>query len=259
MSRYASTSDVPPAADLADRVVASLFAIARDISKAPQMRQLPLFKEDDESWLSSVRVGMTAIVLRVTIILFAEAKGILPLGSSTYDDSLALTHRANANTGAGIWQRLLRLQKILSGEAAVQARMGLASWDSPLFGSSLLHPFQIGCCDGSEPLQVSDKAMLDVLQRLVSSPLKLLEAEHVTAVYERSIGFELVRCSGRSIRWRNGIRAHFTPPNVVQEVMRSTLALLIGPRGMQRLEKLAKQLVRRGEHRATVYLGERWK
>ena len=190
----------PPATELGDRAVEALFILGRDVRSAPSMRQLPLFEDVDDGWLTSARLGMVTVVLRAALVLHAEARGLLPLGDPAYDGVFALTPFAHRRACRGAWRRLLRLSQALAG-----GRDGLESWDSALFDATWLGAFANERTDGRESLGLSDKAIHEVLRVLVAVAGSAdLEVEQVAALYERLIGFDLIRCRGRSIRWGNG-------------------------------------------------------
>jgi hypothetical protein len=163
------------------------------------MRQLPLFEDAEDGWLASARLGMVTIVLRAALVLHAEARGLLPLGDPAYDGALALTPLAHRRACRGAWRRLLRLSEVLGRKG------GQESWESSLFDATWLGAFAKERTDGREPLGLSDKAIHDVLRILVTvAGSEDLEVEQVAALYERLIGFELIRCRGRSMRWGTG-------------------------------------------------------
>ena len=195
-----------PEVDIRDRAVEALYALSNDISNSRPMRQLQLFRENDERWLDSVRIGLANVVLRLALVLHAEDRGLLPLGDSEYDALLALTPIARLpakearQINHGAWRRLLRISSVLSGEKAPPENVSIPKWGAGLFRSSWLGPFAVVRVDATETLRPSDNAVHQALHSLQYANQELLEIEDVASVYERLIEFEIVRCSGRSIR-----------------------------------------------------------
>jgi hypothetical protein len=194
-----------PANDLAHQAVEALFLIEREIRSAISMRQQALFPEVDRIWLEGTRKGMVTVVLRVALVLFAEAKGILPLQDPSYRETLALTPLPQGPSGHA-WKRLLRLSEILSGEKAPPAGVRAPAWKSNLFHASWLGTLAPQTPDPSASIALSDEAVQQVIQTLSRTdqgpiPFPCLLVENVSGLYERLIGFELVRCKGRSYRW----------------------------------------------------------
>ncbi|MCL2823243.1 MAG: hypothetical protein FWD57_04565, partial [Polyangiaceae bacterium] len=187
---------------LGDSVVDSLFVFARDISRSRLMRQLPLFREEDDEWLSTVRSGLVTVVLRIVTILFAESKGILPLGNQDYDSTLALTPRSADNHSEATWQRFVRVSRVLSGEKSPPPSLSIEPWHSAVFESSSLGPIGVIAVDDLESLRISDAAIRAVIQILLPALHNNTNVDQIASVYERLVSFELVRCYGRSIQWK---------------------------------------------------------
>ena len=198
----------PPAVVLGDQAVEAMYALARDIRSAAPMRQQPLFDDEDEAWLEAARRGMVGIVLRVAFVLHAEASGALPLGNPTYDRSLALTPVGEAPDRSGAWKRLLRISAVLSGSQRPPRGVAIQPFGGALFDSAWLGAFvpagSVKTRDDN-PLVPSDQAIHDVvraLQWVDKQPVAIgsVEVEQIAALYERLIGFEIIRCAGRSLR-----------------------------------------------------------
>jgi len=167
------------------------------VRNAFSMRQLPMFEDADKIWLSKTRLGLVTVVLRSAIVLHAEAQGLLPLGDSAYDRGYAWTPLAQQRTAKGAWRRFLRLSNALSGKTHAI----LKPWQSEVFSGAWLGPLGPPA-EPHSPEALSDAAIHAVFRALLpTSREENFEIDHVVALYERLMEFELVRCRGRTIRW----------------------------------------------------------
>ncbi|MFW5739950.1 MAG: Eco57I restriction-modification methylase domain-containing protein, partial [Myxococcota bacterium] len=218
--------------------------LARDIRSSVHMRQQPLFQQEDGSSLLAVRRGLVGVVLQVAFILYAEAAGALPLGHETYDRRFALTPLGAASNPRGAWERLLSLSEWLAGERRGPRSLPFPPWGSGVFGSAWLGAFAPR--RSSEPLAPSDSAVRDAVRAMGwrgARPVDFesLEIEQIGGLYERLVGFDLLRCAGRSYRMgRSGVMIDLDallaldPPRRAEQL--ASMGLKLGGPALARIE-----------------------
>lgn len=188
---------------LGDRAVEALHVLAADVGVSVALRQLPLFGDVDRLWLEDIQRGLVGLTLRIAFLLHAEQSGRLPLGRDAYDRHLAITPLADGRT-PGAWKRVMRLSRVLSGEGSAPGGLSIRAWRSALFRDSWLRAFspREPARPNGEVLAPSDDALARAVGTLMHSGGKRLSfagfrPEQIAGLYERLLGYDVVRCSGR--------------------------------------------------------------
>jgi hypothetical protein len=197
-----------------------------------------------------VYAGLVTVVLRMVFVLFAEARGLLPLSSAAYRERLSLTHlharlrsdaardRAAMEGRFDAWAQLIALFRALHDGASVGDDLVLPARAGALFDPAT-YPFLEGrCLPGAAPPEgptglprITDAAALRALDPLFfldGEPFRHgeLDVEHLGTVYEGLMGFEVQIAKGRSLTLK--------PDDVVVDL--DELAAL---RGAARIERLS--------------------
>jgi hypothetical protein len=175
------------------------------------------------------------VVYRILFLLFAEARGLVPVWHPTYRDAYTIDAlRAAAETGRrvpGIWAALQATARL----AHAGCRAGTLR--VPPFNGRLFSPEHAQL---AEHARLDDGAVRDALLALTTRrtaegrrriAFSDLGVEHLGGVYERVLDFDLTTESGR-VRLTEGRRrkttgSFYTPRSLTEFLVRRTLAPLV--------------------------------
>ena len=175
-----------------------LVAGVRSAASGGQRVALPL-----GAWASTATLHrhVSALVLRLLFVLYAEHNGLLPGGDAVYRERYGLSR--DAAMPAVTWDRVVTLLGVLCGTLRGKTDVRLPRWGAWLFSADAGDPF-LPSARGRAHLVIDDRAIgsaLDVLSQVDESPVlfERLQVEHVAGVYERLFGYEVMVCEGCAV------------------------------------------------------------
>lgn len=216
--------------ELGEQVLEALTLLLRGFAAAAErdgMERLEqaLVRENDHLYK-----GLLTVLLRMVFVLYAEDRGLLPVEHSLYEQHYSLfalfkqlqeDHGQNPDSMSrryGAWGRLVALFRALflgvrHGAFSMPARRGalfdpnsfafLEGWD-PAGSSPISEPALRSEVDVPT---VDDETIFLVLQKLIvldgqRISYRSLEVEQIGSVYERMMGYYVLRVPGQAVRMR---------------------------------------------------------
>ena len=170
--------------------------------------------------LGEVCAGLVTALMRMVVVLAAEERGLLPMGSERYRAAYSLSaldeRLCEATRGpgeGGAWARVLRLFRLLhEGRGAAEDGEFEIAWATPArparFFDPDAYPFLEGrgapgdlAFAGGEVPRIDDAAVLrvlDLLRRRKGEAIayKTLDVEHIAGIYEGLTGFSVEEARG---------------------------------------------------------------
>src|SRR6185436_1932078 len=179
------------------------------------------------------------VLYRILFLLFAEARGLVPLWHPIYRDRYSLDTIVGALLGGGSQRGLWRALQAISQLAHSGCSAGELTVTA--FNGRLFSPAQSAAFDRT---RVADAVLVDAIvavgtttvgQRRTRIAYSDLDVEQLGAVYERVLDYEPVSSGHRVDLVRTGdVRKHtgtfYTPRAVTSDVVRRTLSPLIAGR-----------------------------
>ena len=206
---------------LQGQILAALRELLAGFQQADRVAERGLLRDQEDR----LYAGLVSALMRMAAILFAEDRGLLPLGSEPYATSRSLTglhaqlradrdrHGASIDERHFAWARVVGLFRLLHGGAGAGDDLAVVL---PARGQHLFdpdaYPFLEGrpagaCGAAPEPAElprVPDGVVLRVLDGLLvleGEPLRYkgLDVEHLGTLYEGLMGFEVRAARGESL------------------------------------------------------------
>ena len=213
----APTSAAVATGTLADHAFAALEILLHGFEVAAGRDGDDLLRELEARPDDPISAGLRAVVLRLVFMLYAEARGLLPVAHPVYaarhgvralftqlQSDLAAHGEAMARR-FGAWLRLLATWR------AIHGGVDLGDLHVPARGGAFFdpdsHPFLEGRRPGERSAArapgVDDRTVHDVLAHLLHRELRRpwdleLEVEQLGGVYEALMGYHVVRLSARA-------------------------------------------------------------
>jgi hypothetical protein len=209
---------------LAGQVLEALYELLRGFQAADERRHGDLLRDVLARDPDQVYAGLLTVLLRLVFLLYAEDRGLTPVGA-VYGNHYAvagLFEQLRADAGRypdtmdqryGAWARLLALFRIVH-DGAGHGELKLPARKGHLFDPDRF-PFLEGRPDGSlrqpgerlDPPLAPDGVLWRVLEKLLvldgeRLSYRTLDVEQIGSVYETIMGFRLETARGRSIAVR---------------------------------------------------------
>jgi hypothetical protein len=216
--------------ELGEQVLEALALLLRGFAAAAERDgqdklEQALARENDHLYK-----GLLTVLLRMVFVLYAEDRGLLPVEHKLYEQHYSLfalfkqlqdDHGQNPDSMSrryGAWGRLVALFRALflgvrAGDFFMPARRGalfdpnsfafLEGWD-PAGSSPISEPILRAAV---EVPTIEDETIFLVLQKLIvldgqRISYRTLEVEQIGSVYERMMGYHVLRVPGAAVRMR---------------------------------------------------------
>jgi hypothetical protein len=242
----ASRADQDPVSGaLREQAVSALRALLDGLQSADRLADGAILGSYRDH-LDEVHRGLVTAIVRCVFVLFAEARGLLPIDR----DSLARLHaqlvRDRGRHGDslehrhGAWARILRLFRALHDGARAADGLPLPARRGDLFDPDAF-PFLEGRPRGTSQRPderlalppVSDGVVVRILDLLLLHdgrrlPYKRLDIEQLGSVYEGLMGFEIAIAGGDSLavqpgEERRNTGSHYTPRSLTSSIVATAL------------------------------------
>lgn len=212
--------------DLREQVAVALRALL-DAFQGAGIEEAELLRSVARAGGQTIYAGLVTALMRLVVVLFAEERGLLPVGSERYRAAYSLgalyadlSERASAEE-FGAWARILRLFRLVyAGPTHPDDQSIAIPWVSREGPARLFdpdaYPFLEGRAPG-EPLEngsprrpprISDAAVRRVLDLLLCLrgerqikyiKYKTLDVEHIGSLYEGLMGFSVEEARERAV------------------------------------------------------------
>jgi hypothetical protein len=221
---------------LREQSLAALRELCRAFEHADRLAGGALFAGAEKD----VSAGLICALMRMVVILFAEARGLLPMEDEPHANghSLDRLRAALADEAARdgdtlgdryeAWPRILGLFRLLHDGSSAASGLSIPARRGSLFDPGI-YPFlegygREGAAERERP-KIPDAAVLRVLDKLLvfggeRISYRELDVEHIGSVYEGLMGFE----PGEQ---RRRLGAHYTSRALTEIMVERTLAPLL--------------------------------
>jgi hypothetical protein len=214
---------------LAGQVYEALQILLTGFQGAAERDQTRALAEALEKGGDHVYGGLLTVLLRLVFLLYAEDRGLLPVGEEPYEEDLSvksLYEQLQADAGSypdamsrrfGAWPRLLALFRTVYFGAS-HGRFHVPSRKGELFDPET-YPFLEGWTAGGAPVSAEDRASVTVpsvddetvyrvLERLLvlegqRLSYQALDVEQIGSVYEALMGYHVKRLGGSGVCTRS--------------------------------------------------------
>jgi len=239
---------------LAEQVLHALYELLRGFEAADSQARTKLLRDLAAQHPESIYGGLVTVLLRLVFVLFAEDRGLLPMGGLyvRHYSVRGLFERLRADAERhpdtmdqrfGAWAQLLALFRLIHG-GCQHAELNMPAREGHLFDPERF-PFLEGRSRQGEPVAalplVSDGVLLRILEKLCildgeRVSYRTLDVEEIGSVYQTIMGFGVEVVAGVAVAFKGKRKKGAVPAAPVLD-----LEALLALKPADRLKSLVEE------------------